>query len=490
MHNAQIGIIGGGVIGSAIARELSKFRLNVIVFEKGGDVASGSSRANSGVIHSGINSRPGSLKAKLCVKGNSMFTTLASELSIPEKRVGKLIIAQHEDDINILEKLKIVGEKNGVPGLVLLDADEGKKKEKKVKCTSALWVPTARITSPYLYTIYLAENAAINGVHFYLNTRVIQIQSNPKEFIIKTNQGNFQVKLLINAAGLNCKEIVSMVETPDFDIFPCRGEYLVLDKHYASLIESMIYPLPDIHFGVLGIHITPTIDGPILLGPTGEYIADSGDKQTTQTGMKKIFYEAKQIIPTLPKKHIINAFSGIRCKLSLPDREGWTDFQIGESIQTPRMINLIGIESPGLTAAPAIAEEVIDIVSRYFILKKKKVFNPRRQALKNFSEMSPQEQSLMIQKDKAWGRIICRCEHVTEAEVIQSLKNPLQAHMISSIKYRCRAGMGRCQGGFCTQHIVRIMQEQLNMDVTNISLNSPSSYLFVGHTRENRHDKS
>jgi glycerol-3-phosphate dehydrogenase len=206
--------------------------------------------------------------------------------------------------------------------------------------------------------------------------------------------------------------------------------------------------------------------------------------------MEKIFDETKKILPDLSKKNIISAFSGIRCKLSTPNTEGWTDFQIGESTQTPRMINLIGIESPGLTAAPAIAKKVINFVSRHLSLKKKRDFNPHRQALKHFSEMSLQEQSLMIQNDKAWGRIICRCEHVTEAEVIESLKNPLQAHMISSVKYRCRAGMGRCQGGFCTQHIVRIMQEQLNMDIFNISLNESSSYLFVGHTRGNGRDKS
>lgn len=490
MHNAQIGIIGGGVIGSAIARELSKFHLNVIVFEQGGDVASGSSRANSGVIHSGINSPPGSLKAQCCVKGNSMFSGLSSELSIPEKRVGKLIIAQHEDDIPKLEKLKIIGEKNRVPGLVILDADQVQKREKEIHCTAALWVPTARITSPYLYTIYLAENAAINGVHFFLNTKVKHIRKNQKGFTIKTNNGDFHVNLLINAAGLNCKEIVSMVETPDFDIFPCRGEYLVLDKRCSSLIESMIYPLPDIHLGVLGIHITPTIDGPILLGPSAEYISDREDKKTTRIAMEKIFDETKKIIPVLSKKNIINAFSGIRCKLSSPNTEGYIDFQIGESTRTPQMINLIGIESPGLTAAPAIAEKVIDFVSKYLSLKKNRDFNPRRKTWKHFSEMSPQEQSLMIQNDKAWGRIICRCEHVSEAEVIQSLKNPLQAHMLSSVKYRCRAGMGRCQGGFCTQHIVRIMQEQFNMNILNIFLNDSSSYLFVGHTREDQHDTS
>ncbi|MCK5258490.1 MAG: FAD-dependent oxidoreductase, partial [Thermoplasmatales archaeon] len=251
-----------------------------------------------------------------------------------------------------------------------------------------------------------------------------------------------------------------------------------------NLINSMIYPVPPKELGVLGVHITPTIEGKILLGPSAEFIDDAEDKRTTKEMMKTLLSEAKDIIPTIPEKAVINAYSGIRCKLASPEEGGLADYRIEESKQTPGLINLLGIESPGLTGAPAIAKEITRMISNSIELKTKTDFKTRKIIKRRFAEMSTKEQSDLLKKDERYGRIICRCEHITEAEVIQALSNPLGARTISSIKFRCRAGMGRCQGGFCTQHIVRIMEEQFGIDVNEMKLKSSNSKLFSGRTRE------
>jgi glycerol-3-phosphate dehydrogenase len=468
----QIAVIGGGVIGSAIAWTLSHYNISTIVFEMGSDVASGASKANSGVIHSGINSPPSSLKAKFCVEGNRMMESLSKELGFQLKWVGKYVVAKKEDEIEILKDLQEVGRKNGVPGLEILDGKEVKKREPYVNCKAALWVPTAGIVSPYEMTIAFAENAAENGVTFMLETKVIGLRRKEEGFVIKTTKGEFFSQVLINAAGIYCRDIVSMLQQPDFEVYPCRGEYLVLDKNYKYLVNSMIYPVPE--DSVLGVHITPTLEGNILLGPSAEFIEDT-DTSTTKKMMKVLYEKAREIIPSLPES-AITAYSGIRCKIA----KEWADYRIEED---KGFINLLGIESPGLTASPAIAKEVISLVSKTIELKEKKSFT-RRKRRKRFCELTLKEQASLIRKDPLWGRIICRCENVTEREVIDALSNPLGAKTISSVKYRCRAGMGRCQGGFCTQHIVRIMQQYFNIDPTLIKLKSPGSYLFKRRIRE------
>ena len=487
MKQCHFAIIGGGVIGSAIAFELSKFDVDVVVIEKGCDVASGASKANSGVVHSGINSSPGSLKARFCVEGNQKMGMLAEKLGFSFKNVGKYVIAKNDDEIKELEKLKKIGRKNNVPGLEIHDKSIVNKKEPNVLCHAGLWVPTAGIILPYECTIAFAENAAINGVDFILETKVIDIEKEKDYFSIKTNNGVIQSVFLVNAAGINCRDIVAMIEEPDFDVYPCRGEYLVLDKKNSDLITSMIYPIPDTSKGVLGVHITPTIEGNVLLGPSAEFIADLHDTRTTAEKMTVLYKEALQIIPSMSAGSVINAYSGIRCKLASEKEGGWADYRIFESKQTPGLINLLGIESPGLTAAPAIAEEIRKMIAKKRELHEKQTFVFRKKQ-KGFAEMNLDERTKLIQKNQAWGRIVCRCEHITEAEVIRALSNPLGAKTLSAVKYRCRAGMGRCQGGFCTQHIVRIMEDHFNMNFKKINLKSPYSNLFYRKNREGNND--
>lgn len=487
MKNFQVAIIGGGVIGSAIAWELSKYKLDVVVFEKGIDVASGASKANSGVVHSGINSPSGSLKARFCVEGNKMYQELAYLLGFKLRWVGKYVIAKDEEEGKKLEHLRKVGIDNGVPDLEIKSGADVKKKEPNLSCHSALWVPTAGIVLPYEFTILLAENAAVNNVKFLLETKVNDLKKQKDHFLITTNKEIFQSQIVINAAGVDCRNILSMIEEPDFQVYLCRGEYLVLDKKYSSLVTSMIYPVPIKGTGVLGVHITPTIEGNILIGPSAEFIDDKADKSTTKDMMNILLKEANEIIPAIPKKSIINAYSGIRCKLASSEEGGWADYCTEESQQTPGMINLLGVESPGLTGAPAIAKHVGDIISQHIDLESKNNFKVLKKT-QRFNESSAKKQQELVRNDEHWGRIICRCEHITEKEVIEALSNPLDAKSLSSVKYRCRAGMGRCQGGFCTQHIIRIMEEQFDMNVEDIKLKSSGSHLFVGRTREVKDD--
>ncbi len=488
MKNFHVAVIGGGVVGSAIAWELSKYKINSVVFEKGCDVASETSKANSGVIHSGINSATGSFKAKFCIEGNKLIEPLAHQLGLRLKWIGKYVISKNEEETKALEKLKEIGIKNGVPDLKIVNGKQVKNKEPNVKCENALWVPKAGVISPYELTIGLAENAAINNVNFLLETEVSSIQKKDDKFKILTNKGDFFSQVLINASGVNCKKIVNMLEKPDFNVYPCRGEYLVLDKKYSNLINSMIYPVPSKELGVLGVHLTPTIEGNILIGPSAEFIEDSENKQTTKNMMKTLFSEAKELLPSIQDSVVINAYSGIRCKLASKKEGGLADYRIEESKKNPGFINLLGIESPGLTAAPAIAKEIIKMISKHLDFALKDDFKIKKFIEKRFSEINEKEQSDLIKKDESWGRIVCRCEQITEAEVINALSNPLGAQTLSSVKYRCRAGMGRCQGGFCTQHIVRIMEEKFNIDINKMNLKSPNSKLFYGRARKKEND--
>ena len=481
----DIAIIGGGVCGSALAYMLSQYNIRVVVFEKGLDVACKTSKANSGVVHSGINSPPGSLKARFCVEGNKQFQELSDKLCFQLQWVGKYVVAQTEHEEHELKQLFEVGKKNNVNGLELLDYKQVHENEPRVNCVQGLWVPSAGIVLPYEVTIAFAEFAAVNSVTFLLDHEVTGLQYKKDVFFINTLDGVFEAKIVINTAGLSCKDIVEMLEPAQFNIFPCRGEYLILDKNYKNLISSMIYPVPVKELGVLGIHITPTIEGNILLGPSAEFIEDAEDVRTTKNMMDALLSDAQKIVPDIPYDGVISGYAGVRCKLVAPDIGGWADFSIHESNEYPGFISLIGIESPGLTAAPALAQHLVENhITNHVVLEEKQKVKPYRLQTNRFTNLPMDYQSKLFQQDDCWGRIICRCEHITEKEVIQALNNPLGAQTLSSVKYRCRAGMGRCQGGFCTQHIIRIMEKHYKLDPVNIKLKTKRSNMFTKRTRE------
>jgi glycerol-3-phosphate dehydrogenase len=482
-------IVGGGVIGSAIAYELSKFEIDVCLLEKESDVCFGASKANSGVVHSGIYSLPGSQKAKLCVEGNGLFLEFTSELGVELNQIGKLVVARSENEIPKLEKLKENGERNQVPSLEYMEKEDIEKEEPNINGIKALYVPTAAIVSPYKLTIALAENARLNGVEFLLNEEVLNINQKNDGFMVRSNRNEIKSDLVINCAGVNCDSIAYMVGIEKYKVYPCRGEYLVLDKRYSNLINHLIYPPPTNGSGGLGVHLTMTTEGNILVGPTAKYIDDKDEKKTTKEALDLLLKGANSFLKKLPKDAVIQTYSGIRCKLTPEGCENTGDFIIEEDPEVEGFINLMGIESPGLSASPAIVKKVVDIIRSKRRLKEKNDFKVHK--LKpRFHKLDIDSKSDLISSNEKHGHLICRCENVTEQEIIDALENPLNVRTLSGIKYRSRATMGRCQGGFCKSRIIGILNENYHPDLEDITQKGKGSYLFSGRTKDLRKNDS
>jgi glycerol-3-phosphate dehydrogenase len=486
-NKCDVLVIGAGVIGCAIARELAKFKIETVLLEKETDVGSGVSKGNSGVLHTGLYYPRGSLKAKLCVEGRLMFPKLAKQLDVPYKLCGKHVIARTEEELEELESLKAVGEGNGVKGLSIISGEELKKREPNLDALYALYSPVAGIVPPYLFTIALAENALNNGVRVHVNTQVSAIKQVNGGYKVTTNQGVFHSDIVVNSAGLFADRISAMVGIDNYKLYPCRGEYLILDKSCQDLINSMVYPVPPKIAGVLGVHLTPTLYGNILIGPSEEFIIDREDTRTTTEKIKQLIEGAKSLLPNIPLNQVIYGFSAVRSKITSPKEKGSRDFIIKE--ESENFINLIGMESPGLTSSPAIARFVVQMIKKKIDLEEKTDFNPIRRRITPFSEASRRERTFLIKENPAYGEIVCRCEHVSKMEVLDALNNPISKQSISAVKYRTRAGMGRCHGGFCLPKIVEILKEEYGLSPEEIKLRNLDSSLFVGETKVLRESK-
>ena len=477
-------VIGGGIIGCAIAREISKFKIETVLLEKETDVGSGVSKGNSGVLHTGLYYPKGSLKAKLCVEGRLMFPELAKQLDVPYEFCGKYVIARTEEELEDLEGLKAVGEGNGVEGLTIISGEELKKREPHLDALYALYSSVAGIFPPYLFTIALAENALSNGVKIHVNTRVSAIKQVNSVYKVTTNQGVFYSDIVVNSAGLYADRISAMIGVDNYKLYPCRGEYLILDKNCRDLINSMVYPVPPKIAGVLGVHLTPTLNGNILIGPSEEFINEREDTRTTKEKIRQLIEGAKSLLPSIPLNQVIYGFSAVRSKITPPEEKGSRDFIIREDVEN--FINLIGMESPGLTSSPAIAKFVVQIIKKKNDLEEKTDFNLIRKRTAPFSEASRKEQASLIKADPVYGEIICRCEHVSKREVLDALDNPISEKTIAAVKYRTRAGMGRCHGGFCLPKMVEILKEEYGVAPGEIKLKNIGSPLFVGETKDLR----
>ncbi len=483
----EVLVIGAGVIGCAIARELAKFKIETVLLEKETDVGSGVSKGNSGVLHTGLYYPRGSLKAKLCVEGRLMFPELAKQLDVPYKLCGKHVIARTEEELEDLEGLKAVGEGNGVKGLNIISGEELKKREPHLDALYALHSPVAGIVPPYLFTIALAENALKNGVKVHINTQVSAIKQVNSGYKVTTNQGVFHADIVVNSAGLFADRISAMIGIDNYKLYPCRGEYLILDKNCRDLINSMVYPVPPKIAGVLGVHLTPTLDGNILIGPSEEFINEREDTRTTKEKIRQLIEGAKSLLPSIPLNQVIYGFSAVRSKITPPEEKGSRDFVIQEDVEN--FINMIGMESPGLTSSPAIARLVVQMIKEKMDLEEKTNFNPIRRRITPFSEAARTEQASLIKVNPAYGEIVCRCEYVSKLEVLDALNNPISEKTISAVKYRTRAGMGRCHGGFCLPKIVEILKEEYGMSPEEIKLKNLDSPLFIGETKVLREGK-
>lgn len=476
-------VIGSGVVGSAIARELSRYDLNVGVLEKELDVVCETSGRNSGVLHAGFNNKPGSLMAKFCVEGNQGFDKVAQELNIPFKRTGKLVTGFSDEDIKVLEELKEKGDKNGVKGLEIVSEKRIKELAPNVKGTKALYSPMTGILDPFIYTIALAENACENGVEFYLGREVKEIKRKEEYYEIITNKETYFTKWVINSAGLNSDKVARMLGITDYTIYPCRGEYFILDQKAGKYLNIPAYPVPNKKEGGLGIHLTPSIHGNIFIGPSADYIDENDNYSATEEVMDMLVREGRKILPQIKREHFIRNFSGIRPKLVSKEKGGYADFVIEERKEIPNVINLVGIESPGLTSAVPIARYVVEKIKNKEILKENKKFNPIRKGIVKFSEQSEEKQAELIRENPDYGEIICRCETITKAEILSAVRNPLGVGTITGIKYRTRAMMGRCQGGYCQTRIAEIIMKEKNSNTDELKYSRENGKMFVGKVR-------
>ncbi|MCY6356457.1 NAD(P)/FAD-dependent oxidoreductase [Clostridium sp. ZS2-4] len=476
----DITIVGAGVTGCAIARELSKYKLKTCVLEKEVDVASGTSKANSGIVHAGEDPVPGTLKAKLNVRGNELYDKLKEELDFPFKRNESLVLCFDKKDIHKLEEMRQRGLKNGVPDTMeILNREEVLKLEPNLsdKVVAALRLPTGGIVCPYELTIALAENAYTNGVEFKFNTKVEGVDKKENMYILKTNKGNIETQIIINAAGLFADNLNNMVSERKINIIPRKGEYCLFDKAVGSIASRTLFQLPT-KMGK-GVLVTPTVDGNLLIGPTSVDMDDKDNKDTTREGIDDVLEKAKLTIKEIPMKQVITSFTGLRAH----EVEG--DFIIGEVDDAKNFINAAGIESPGLTSAPAIAEMIRNIIVEKLSPENNDKFNPIRKAIPKFREMNNEERKALISKDAAYGKIVCRCETVTEGEIVNAIKRPLGATTLDGIKRRTRAGMGRCQSGFCSTKLVDILIRELGVSHTEITKFGGKSNLLVGKPKDN-----
>lgn len=459
----DICIIGAGVTGCSIARELSRYSLKTVVVERALDVCEGTSKANSGIVHAGFDAEPGTLKAKLNAKGNARMESLSKELDFSFRRNGSMVICEEESGLPKLEKLLEKGRQNGVPELRIISGDEARKIEPNLskKVIAALLVPTGGIVCPFELTIALAENANVNGVDFMFDNEVTNIVRTEKGYTVVTDKQEIETKVVINAAGVYADKIHQMVSKEAMHITARRGEYCLYDKQCGNMVDHTIFQLPS-EFGK-GVLFTPTVHGNLLIGPTAEDIPDKEATCTTSAGMDKARMKASESVEMMPPGRLmITSFSGLRA------HEDGDDFIIGSPKDAERFFDVAGIESPGLSCASVIGEHVAELVLPLFDAKKKEDFVATRKGIPHVSMLTIDEREALIRQNSAYSVVVCRCEMVTEGEILDAIHRPLGAKTLDGIKRRTRVGMGRCQAGFCTPKTMELISRELGIPMEEI----------------------
>ena len=476
MENYDVIIIGAGVTGTAIARELSRYQCRVCVLEREEDVCCGTSKANSAIIHAGYDAEPGSWKARLNVRGNEMIESLSKELDFPFKREGSLVLCLDEKAYPDLKKLYDRGIKNGVKGLQILYRDEVLMMEPNVsdKVYAALYAPTAGIVCPFHMTIAFAENAYTNGAEFRFNSEVQKISREADGWEIITGKGKYKTKCIVNAAGVYADRIHNMVSEKKLHITPRKGEYCLLDKSAGNHVGRTIFTLPG-KFGK-GVLVTPTVHGNLLIGPTAVDIENKEGVNTTRDGLQQVLEKSADSVKNIPTRQVITSFAGLRA------HEDGDDFVIGETEKD--FIDCAGIESPGLSSAPAIGEVIGKLVQKKYDLKEKTEFISTRTGFSDLGSMTIEERNKMIRRNPAYGNIICRCEMVTEGEIIDAIRRPLGAKSLDGVKRRTRAGMGRCQSGFCSPKVMEILARELGKPIEEITKSGRNSKIIEGINKD------
>lgn len=476
----DVAIIGGGVVGCLIARELSKYKINLVLLEKEADIASGTSKGNSAIVHAGFDAEEGSLKAKLNVMGCQIMPELAKELSVPFIKNGSLVCAFSEFEREHLKILQARGKANGVEKLNIIGKERLAKLEPNLSpdVTAALYAPEAGIVGPYELAVAAAENACANGAEIILDFEVTEIKKVDETIFIYSPKGEcVRTKFLINSAGLYSDIIAGMCGDEDrYRIIPRRGEYMLMDRKLGKTVSRTLFSVPsDKGKGIL---VSPTVDGNLILGPNANEV-ERDNTDTTNEGLAEVQEGALRLIPSINPRLVITSFAGVR---STPANH---DFNIEMSKNMKNVLHLVGIESPGLASSPAIALYVVYVMCKAgFELVAKENFNPIREKNKPFREMSVMERSEAVKKNKLYSKIICRCETVTEAEIVNAVNSLCPARNLDAVKRRTRAGMGRCQGGFCSPRVVEILARELDIPMTEVTKKGRSSYILSGKTKE------
>lgn len=474
MFDYDVIIIGSGVSGSACARELSRYRVRACVLEKEEDVCCGTSKANSGIVHAGYDAVPGSLMAKLNVLGNEKMGQLSKDLDFPFVRNGSLVICRDREELPNLQALYERGIKNGVNGLRILTKEEVLEMEPNItdEVCAALYAPTGGIVCPFGLNIALAENAAANGIVFRFNTEVTDILKLEKGYQLCTSQGDYTAACVVNAAGVYADRFHDMVSEKKIHITARRGDYCLLDKSAGKHVSRTIFALPG-KYGK-GILVSPTVHGNLILGPTAIDIEDREGTNTTREGLDQVLSKAGQNVKNLPMRQVITSFAGLRA------HEDGHEFIIEEVADAKGFIDCAGIESPGLTSCPAIGEMVADILKEKLGLEEKEHFIAVRKGILDPKTLSMEERNALIRENPAYGNIVCRCEMITEGEIIDAIRRPLGAKSLDSVKRRTRAGMGRCQSGFCSPKTMEILARELGASMTDITKAGGKSGIVVG----------
>lgn len=474
----DVAIVGAGVVGSAIARELSKYKVNACVIERDEDVCNGTSKANSAIVHAGFDATPGTLKAQLNVRGNEMMDQLSKDLDFPFKRNGSLVVCTKKQDPTLLDELLEKGKKNGVPDLRILDRDELIKMEPNLAddVVKALYAPTGAIVCPFHLTMAFAENAADNGVEFFLNTEVTDISKADDHYVIKTDKDTIEAKVVVNAAGVYADKFNNMVSNNKLEIIARRGQYMLLDKDAGTHVSHTIFQLPS-KMGK-GVLVTPTVHGNLLVGPTAEDIDNKEGVNTTEEGLASLGATSSQSVKNLPLRQVITSFAGLRA------HEVGGDFVTGEAKDAEGFFNAAGIESPGLSSAPAIGEMLAALVAKKLGLEEDPSFNGIRKGILNPANLSIEERNELIKKEPAYGNIICRCEMITEGEILDAIHRTLGARSLDAVKRRTRAGMGRCQSGFCSPKTMEILEREVPMSMFDVTKNGKDAKIVYGYNKK------
>ncbi len=475
----DIAIIGAGIIGCSIARELSRYDFRTVLIEKNNDVADGTTKANSAIVHAGYDAKPDTLKAKFNAPGCLMFEKICRELDVPYKRTGSLVLAFRQEEMKTIHKLYDQGIANGVSDLEVIGKERVLEIDKNLsdEVVGALYARNAGIVSPWEMAIALAENSVENGVELLLDSEVINIEKIAGGYRVYMPDKHIDVKYVVNCAGVYSDKINNMVASPSFKILPRRGQYNIFDKSVGDFVKTVIFQCPsEVGKGVL---ISPTVHGNIFIGPDAEDVEDKEALQTTLEGISYIWDASLRSAKGLMPGTVITAFAGIRARSSTDD------FVIGESKEAKGFINVAGIESPGLSSAPAIAVYIADVLKELIgKFEENMSFNPIRRKVIRFMELTEEEKNRLIKQDPRYGRIICRCESITEGEIVDAIHRKVGARTVDGVKKRVRPGTGRCQGGFCGPRVMEILARELEIDIKDVVKNSRKSYILTGETKD------